>query len=496
MKLHLEKISYFSAGFLVSCFVTWLSSPMMFHSDKNTTRNVEADIRTLTNTMDSRPTTPNRQPQRKILLDCGGNVASTVKMFRETYPGGKDFIIHSFEIDDRLCPYFSPYHNNHHLHCPVGVSDHDGNMTAFCDATWTPTKSNKMQWGGGSMFVRKSERANNITGGRRLYSYRKTIPTINLSRWIKENLRKEDYVIFKIDIQGGEFCVLDQMLKDGTFTWIDKYYGEYHLSHHVGYSKHEKKRIVNDVRNNIDMVLWEGEFRNYVDFDKLHPIQIPALAVGKAGSTYKKCVKNNDLAIVITIGMCKKEAVKVMSTLASYKQKIPVTVFVYSEFAVQWPELVTSWAKVDDIGLRGTHQYPPGHFDRLQKAWVREAIVTAEMRLNEIGITPTYFLPDEFKEKSALHTQLSTRAFRIVQPASQFPLKNAGLTVDNYDKLPDFTRAAKALEFIHEQLETEHGGILRLDTDLPDTHMIIVFLLDYLLVNSEYNIITLDKCIV
>ncbi|XP_019614337.1 PREDICTED: galactose-3-O-sulfotransferase 2-like [Branchiostoma belcheri] len=62
---------------------------------------------------------------RKILLDRGANVASTVQLFRETYPGGHDFIIHSFEIDERLAPFFAPY-PNHVLHCPTGVSNKDG----------------------------------------------------------------------------------------------------------------------------------------------------------------------------------------------------------------------------------------------------------------------------------------------------------------------------------------------------------------------------------
>ena len=73
---------------------------------------------------DKKPVPAPEQP-RKILLDCGANVASTVLLFRETYPGGRDFTIHSFEIDDRLAPYFSPY-DKLHLHCPVGVAGKNG----------------------------------------------------------------------------------------------------------------------------------------------------------------------------------------------------------------------------------------------------------------------------------------------------------------------------------------------------------------------------------
>ena len=69
---------------------------------------------------------PQTKPaQRKILLDCGANVASTVELFRNTYPGGRNFTIHSFEIDERLAPYFSPY-EHHVMHCPEGVAGEDG----------------------------------------------------------------------------------------------------------------------------------------------------------------------------------------------------------------------------------------------------------------------------------------------------------------------------------------------------------------------------------
>ena len=49
------------------------------------------------------------------------------------------------------------------------------------------------------------------------------MPTIDLSDWIKKHTTKDDYVIFKLDVEGAEFGILDKMLKDKTFAWIDKY---------------------------------------------------------------------------------------------------------------------------------------------------------------------------------------------------------------------------------------------------------------------------------
>ncbi|XP_071948671.1 uncharacterized protein [Antedon mediterranea] len=214
---------------------------------------------------------------RKILLDCGGNMASTVELFRETYPDGKEFIIHSFEIDERLAPYFSPY-EKHYLHCPVGVASEDGNMTAFTESAWAPDKGKNnrrdMQWGGGTLYVDKKELTDTDTGGRRKLSHRKQIPVVDVSKWIQENTRKEDFVIFKLDVEGAEFGILEKMLKDGTFAWIDKYYGEYHKNQPVGLSRSAMSLIIKDVKTKgRKMFDWGAENRNYADFATIHPIQ-------------------------------------------------------------------------------------------------------------------------------------------------------------------------------------------------------------------------------
>ncbi|XP_078617042.1 uncharacterized protein LOC144885130 [Branchiostoma floridae x Branchiostoma japonicum] len=225
-----------------------------------------------------RPDDTARAPSqpRKILLDCGANVASTVQLFRETYPGGKDFLIHSFELDHRLAPYFAPY-SNHVLHCPMAVSDKDGNMTAYTEATWFPERGVDMQWGGGSLFVSERERESKETGGKRLFSYRHTVPTIDLSKWIQENTNQEDYVIFKLDVEGAEFDILQKMLADGTFKWVDKYYGEFHLNQAVkGWGKTSKKKLINELKSkgiasSMHTPSWSAETREYKDLDDLHP---------------------------------------------------------------------------------------------------------------------------------------------------------------------------------------------------------------------------------
>ncbi|XP_033100207.1 uncharacterized protein LOC117103711 [Anneissia japonica] len=451
-----------------------------------------------TKNVDNKLNELNTSGPRKILLDCGGNMASTVELFRETYPDGKNFIIHSFEIDVRLAPYFSPY-RDHYLHCPVGVAERDGNMTAFSESVWSPDKGKNngrdMQWGGGTLFVDKKELTDTNTGGRRKLAVRKTIPVVDLSRWIKENTRKEDYVIFKLDVEGAEYRILKKMLEDGTFAWIDKYYGEYHNSQPVGLSSGEKGKIINNVKTKgKKMYDWGAEIRNYADFEALHPTKIPEEAPGKAGAVYSKCNTPKHLAIAINVGMSRKQAVKVMSILAYHRTKVPVTVFVYSEFAEEWPDLVKFWATVYNIGLRGNHPYPTGHFEMMAANWIREAVVSSEMRLRELDINPIFYSPNEYGEN--VQQQLKHRGFRIIKAAVNFPPKSEPLlTVQNYYKFRDVERVPKALRTISNRLQTADGGILSLDTDLPDTYMNFVFLLDYLVEKSGYTLVSLNECV-
>ncbi|XP_033635769.1 uncharacterized protein LOC117296813 [Asterias rubens] len=438
---------------------------------------------------------------RKILLDCGANVASTVQLFQETYPNGHDYTIHSFEIDDRLAPYFKPY-KNHNLHCPVGVAATDGNMTAYSEAAWGPNKGlnngKDMQWGGGSLFVNKQEKDDDKTGGVRKLSYRKLIPTVDLARWIKDSFTKEDYVILKLDVEGAEYGILRNMLDHGAFDFIDKYYGEYHDSQPTGWSQADKNKIRADIKTaGFTMIDWVGERRTYTDFEEIHTAKVPADTPGAAGVTYTTC-ESNRIALVVAIGMNLKRAHKVVSTLAGYRLALPVTLFVYGDFVQQNPEVVKNWGTKFQIGIREDGHNPVGHLEMMPWEWVRMGLVSAILRLGEIGISTGYYMPSvQGTIDAKFNTAAKARGLRVIKPAVEFPAKSgaARLTVDNYYKFRDVERVPKALRLIHDELVRNNGGILSIDSDLPDTYMNSVFLMDYLIENSGFKLVYLNECI-
>ncbi|XP_038047892.1 uncharacterized protein LOC119721988 [Patiria miniata] len=436
----------------------------------------------------------------KVLLDCGANTASSVQLFRDTYPDGRNYVIHSFEIDERLGPYFSPY-RNHHLHCPVGVAAEYGNVTAYLESVWGPDKGlnngRDMQWGGGTFYADPAEIQDKETGGKRKLSTRRVIPTIDLAQWIKENFSVEDYVILKLDVEGAEFNILQRMLQTGAFKYIDKLYGEYHNSQPTGWSQKSKNQLVLDIGEaGFTLKEWEADRHMYSDFEKLHPPEIPLNTPGTAGEIYSLC-QPGSVSLAVAIGMNHKRAHKVISTLQAYPTRLPLTLFVYGDFVEQFPDTVMAWARRYRLGIREDGDYPKAYLETMPKNLIRRSLVSSLMRLQELDLkTALYWPAINGSSLSKFKLLAKTRGLRIIQPTVEFPGKlGTKLTSENYYHYRDVERVPRALRLIHNRLMETQGGILGLDSDIPDTYTIAVFLMDYLVKNSNYRLVEVEDCV-
>ncbi|XP_066287473.1 uncharacterized protein [Branchiostoma lanceolatum] len=439
---------------------------------------------------------------KKIFLDVGGNVASSVQMLREMYPAGKEFTVHSFELDSRMAPYFTPY-PDHVLHCPIAASNKNGKMTAYAEAAWSPdlgTYHGKyVKWGGGTLFVDDAVKKDKAGGPQRM-TRRHTVDTVDLSLWIQENTRLEDYVVLKMDIEGGEFDVLKKMLEDGTFKWIDKFYGEWHFGWPVaGWTLKKQRDLIAKLKKStsIPTLLWEGEGRHYADFDAIQ-VLVPANVPGSPGAVISSCSGGDkSVTVAVQVGMNGKAAFKLVETIAAHGSNLPATLFVYGDFVEAYPNLVSDWAKRFTIGIRESQPFPPGHFAMMGSSWVRMSLVSALLRHREIGLQPSYYLPDVITDR--VRDVARGRGLRIVQPTARFPPLNMAtnehvLTEENYYKFTDVMRVPRALRMLHEQLSPA-GGVLTLDSDYPDSYLISGYLLDYLHESSGFDIVSLSDCI-
>ncbi|XP_078616533.1 uncharacterized protein LOC144884870 [Branchiostoma floridae x Branchiostoma japonicum] len=436
---------------------------------------------------------------RKILLDCGGNIASTVELFLETYPGGHEFLVHSFEMDASLAPYYAPYPDVI-LHNPVAVSNKDGSKVSYLETTWFPERGlrKKKDWmmGGGTLFAYEDEKNDTVTGGARNLARHIQVKSIDFSSWISKNINKEDYVIFKLDVEGAEYDILQKMVEDGTFQLIDKFYGECHFWHPTGWTASKRQELLKKIKTiGFTQTYWAGEERTYADFDALHPSQVPYDAPGSRGQVLTGCPPSPSgklsVSIILQVGMNLKSANKLVATLQAHPTKVPMTLFVYGDFAETHPDVVKKWATRFTIGIRENQPYSNGIFEMLNINMTRQSVVSSEMRLNEVGLRVYYYLPVTVQER--IKTVAENRNLRIIVPTVTFPPKDQTLTWENYYQHHDVARVPKALRLIDSELK-KTGGILCLDSNNPDSVMISVFLLDYLVKKSQYQLTGLENC--
>lgn len=54
------------------------------------------------------------------------------------------------------------------------------------------------------------------------------VPSIDLARWIGRNLDRGDFIAVKMDIEGSEYQVLEELLRARIFHWIDLWFIDWH----------------------------------------------------------------------------------------------------------------------------------------------------------------------------------------------------------------------------------------------------------------------------
>lgn len=54
------------------------------------------------------------------------------------------------------------------------------------------------------------------------------VDAIDFSKFLKNKVKEEDFVLIKLDIEGSEFAVLDKMIKDKTINLVNDLYVEFH----------------------------------------------------------------------------------------------------------------------------------------------------------------------------------------------------------------------------------------------------------------------------
>lgn len=146
---------------------------------------------------------------RKIILDVGANKGQNVTNLRKLY--GEDFTVYSFEPNPSCTSIFKTKWSgtpNVHL-IEKAAYIFDGAQTFYLGRT---KESSSL----------RDDKTFNMSGESII------VDCIDFSKWIKNNLKKEDQIILYMDIEGAEYDVLDKMIEEDLLGWFNEVYMEFH----------------------------------------------------------------------------------------------------------------------------------------------------------------------------------------------------------------------------------------------------------------------------
>ena len=170
---------------------------------------------------------------RKIFIDAGAFDGDTVNWFNKHY-AGDEYEIFAFEANPALAHHFDDLNVNF-LQKAVWIED--GTIDFFIGGD--PTGSTLCETKDSGMVD---------------YSKPVNVECVNISKWIKDNFEKEDYIIFKMDIEGAEFEVIPHMIDDGSLEYIDELWVEFHPNKIRKYTTDDKNHLLQRIKEN-DLIL-------------------------------------------------------------------------------------------------------------------------------------------------------------------------------------------------------------------------------------------------
>ena len=155
---------------------------------------------------------------RKVFIDAGANVGQSIEAFCNHYPNAEEFEIHSFEPSQDDINILKPLNA-----MADKLRSKVKNIEVYNKAIWTHN--------GKVNFYDSGDESSSIADISRPFvveEHQTEVECVDMSSWIKNNFSKEDHIVLKLDIEGGEYDVIPKMFEDGALEYVDKLFCEVH----------------------------------------------------------------------------------------------------------------------------------------------------------------------------------------------------------------------------------------------------------------------------
>lgn len=169
--------------------------------------------------------------KKRVFLDCGGHNGSSVRKFRREFDQNKKFDIYTFEPNPQFAGDYSSFER--HFLLPYATWIAEGEIDFFLDR----------EDGDGSTLIREKTTAEEGGIGELDKETPLRVRCVDLSNWIRKNFSHDDYIVLKLDIEGAEYRVLEKMIQEGTFAYVDKLLIEWHWFK-IGMPEHMHRQLL------------------------------------------------------------------------------------------------------------------------------------------------------------------------------------------------------------------------------------------------------------
>lgn len=175
---------------------------------------------------------------RKVLIDCGTHFGQGLEEFITKFNVDSTWTVHSFEANpftysklesgDVPSRYagrkrldYVQYHN-------AAVSTKNDylnlNIETHPDEDYNDT-------GQGTSTVALDKWMPHNGGTKHLYTKQCTVPCFDFSGFIANNFTRDDHIVIKMDIEGAEYDVLEDMIARNVIQWIHHIAIEFHAQY-------------------------------------------------------------------------------------------------------------------------------------------------------------------------------------------------------------------------------------------------------------------------
>jgi len=194
---------------------------------------------------------------KKVFIDCGANSGQSVDNFMNYWKDWKDYEIHSFECLPKLFSYFDRFKTN-------------PKFRFHTDAVWIEDGTVDFFTGSdvGSSVIKEKD------SGELDKENPIKIPCIDISKWIRDNFSKDDYIILKMDTEGGEYETLDKLINDNTLEIVDELYIEFHDTK-IGKTKDDTQKLLDRMKKYSNLKVFNEVNRKLNFTERRYPISKP-----------------------------------------------------------------------------------------------------------------------------------------------------------------------------------------------------------------------------